>query len=127
MRAAELNAIQSNNIFYDHCAKCGAWLEIPSVLPECEGCEEDNPDFEIEWYTCELWIVDKQGRQRHCWTPNFTSAEDCKAETLKHYQHAIHGRPRIYRVDADGNKTFVEEIDARTPEQIAYSKQTLPI
>ena len=125
MRAAELNAV-SNMTFYDECGKCGAVLPVPSILPECENCGDEDDADDTDWYAAELWIVGSDERHHHCWTATFTSAAVCREETLKHHRHNLVGRPRIYKVNDDGTKTFVEEIDARTPEQIAYSKQALP-
>ena len=72
------------------------------------------------WFLAELWILDGE-KQCHCWTACFATAEACREDVLTHYRHSTVGRPRIYQVNDDGTKTFVEEIDMRTPEQIDHA------
>ena len=79
----------------------------------------------MNWYTCELWIVDRDGKQHHCWTGDYLSVEDCRDDVITHHRHSTVDRPRIYQKNADGTKTFVEEIDMRTPEQIEYANTSI--
>ena len=82
--------------------------------------DDEDEVAKMIWYSCELWIVDEDGNQHQCWTANFTSAEACRTEVLQHYRHSTSGRPRIHRINDDGTKTFIEDIDMRTPEQIEH-------
>ena len=80
----------------------------------------------ISWYSCELSIVDRNGNQHNSWTANFISAEACKSDVLENFRHCTVGHPKMYK-DVDGVKTFIEEIDMRTPEQIEYFNTPTPL
>ena len=99
---------------------CEKDCDDESVDLICQIMEFVYDQEPISWYSCELWIVDKEGKQHHSWTANFTSAEACRTDVLKHYRHSTSGRPRLHRINDDGTKTFIEDIDMRTPEQIEY-------
>lgn len=113
-------------IYHTQCNICNATLSTPSILAICEPCfDADDTDDDLSWYAAELWLVDRDGRQHHCWTGQFVGIDALKQDLITHYRNKCVGRPRIHKVNEDGTKTFVEELDMRTPQQIAYSKQEI--
>ena len=117
----------SNLTFHTKCSVCGNSFDPPSIIDLCDPCFDADEPSTDPWYIAELWIVDSEGNQSHCWTAEFKSIESLRSDLLKHHRHNTVGRPRIHRIEPDRTKTFVEELDMRTPEQIAYSQQDLPL